>query len=323
VSPFLKLDTAILDSTLWLDAAASRVFITALLMATPWETTEPLEQMEVRSLTPTGLVVPPGWYGFVPAAGIGIIRRALVPDKEGYAALEALGAPDEESRSHEFEGRRLVRVDGGFLVLNFMKFRDRDYGGAERQKRYRERKKALVHGDIDVTRVTRNATGETVSERRVTRYITQADADAEAEAETLELISESLQDSSPRANSGAPDPVEAIYQEYPRKVGKKAAITAIKRAVERVAKASGWPTRDAQAFLFKRTQSYARSPAGNHGEYTPHPATWFNQGRYDDDPQEWMRKHDERGSTTNGQGIRGRSGATGEELREILDLMEG
>jgi hypothetical protein len=218
-----------------------------------------------------------------------------------------------------------VRVDGGFLVLNFMKFRDRDYGGAERQKRYRERKKALGHGDGDVTRVTRNATGETVSERRVTRYITQADADAEAEpeAETLELISESLQDSSPRANSGAPDPIEAIYQEYPRKVGKQAAIRAIRRAVTSVTKANGWPTREAQVFLFKRVQAYACSPAGNDDKYTPHPSTWFNQGRYDDDPQEWMRKHDERGSTTNGQGIRGRSGATAEEMREILDLMEG
>ena len=37
-----------------------------------------------------------GWYGFIPAAGIVIIRCAQVPDNEGYAALQALGAPDEE-----------------------------------------------------------------------------------------------------------------------------------------------------------------------------------------------------------------------------------
>lgn len=111
--PFVKLDVAIPDSTLWLDAAASRIFLTALLMATPWDTATPVEQIEVRSLKRTSFVVPPGWYGFVSAAGIGIIRRALVPEGEGYAALEALGSPDEESRSNEFEGRRLVRVGGG------------------------------------------------------------------------------------------------------------------------------------------------------------------------------------------------------------------
>jgi hypothetical protein len=155
--PFVKLDVAILDSTLWLDAAASRIFLTALLMATPWDTATPMEQIAVRSLKRTGFVVPPGWYGFVPAAGIGIIRRALVPEAEGYAALEVLGSPDEESRSHEFEGRRIVRVDGGFLILNFMKFRERDHTAAERMRRCRDRKKVT---DVrrDVTDVRRNVT---------------------------------------------------------------------------------------------------------------------------------------------------------------------
>jgi hypothetical protein len=140
--PFVKLDTSILDSTLWLDTAASRVFITALCMAQPYDLAEPMAQLEVRSLKPTGFVVPAGWYGFIAAAGIGIIRRSMLGDAEGYAALEALGRADSESRSPEFEGRRLVRVDGGYIVLNFMKFRDRDYGAADRMRRLRERKKS-------------------------------------------------------------------------------------------------------------------------------------------------------------------------------------
>src|SRR6476620_8160014 len=37
----------------------------------------------------------------------------------------------------------------------------------------------------------------------------------------------------------------------------------------------------------ERTLAFARSPAGNRGNLTPHPATWFNQGRYDDNPTEW------------------------------------
>jgi hypothetical protein len=139
--PFVKLDTRILDSTLWVERCSRDVFITALLMAEPWETTEPVPQLEVRSLKPTGFVVPAGWYGLIPAAGIGIIRRSLLSEKHGYEALEALGCADPESRSDNFEGRRLVRIDGGYVVLNFMKYRDRDYGAAERMKRLRDRKK--------------------------------------------------------------------------------------------------------------------------------------------------------------------------------------
>lgn len=168
MSPFVKLDTRILDSTLWLDAPASRVFITALLMAEPWDLTEPMAQIEVRGLKPTGFVVPAGWYGFIPAAGIGIIRRSMLSDVEGYAALEALGSADPESRSPEFEGRRLVRVDGGYIILNFIKYRDRDYGAADRMKRLRERKKTET--------VTPNVTP-------VRPNVTQAEAEAETETE--------------------------------------------------------------------------------------------------------------------------------------------
>ena len=118
--PFVKLDSGILDSTLWVDRDQRDLFITALLMAEPRELTEPLAQLQVDSLEPTGFQVPPGWYGFVPAAGPGIARRALVDSEPGLVALRALGSPDPESRSHDFEGRRLVRVDGGYVVLNYM-----------------------------------------------------------------------------------------------------------------------------------------------------------------------------------------------------------
>ena len=124
--PFVKLDTQILQSTLWIDRPARDVFITALLMAEAEEIEHPMPQLEVRSLTPTGFVVSPGWYGIVRAAGIGIIHRSLVEEVDGYRALEMLGAPDQESRSHDFEGRRMVRVEGGYVILNYFKFRDRD-----------------------------------------------------------------------------------------------------------------------------------------------------------------------------------------------------
>lgn len=154
VMPFVKLDVGILNSTLWFERAQREIFITALLMAEPEELREPLPQLEVREIKETGFVVPPGWYGFVRAASTGIIHRALMELDQGLDALESLGCPDPQSRSSEFEGRRLVRVNGGFVILNYIKYRDRDYTAAERQKRFRERKKAakVTSDGITVTR---------------------------------------------------------------------------------------------------------------------------------------------------------------------------
>ena len=178
--PFVKLDCGILDSTLWVDRASREAFITALLMAEPYEIDEPMEQIEVRTLSSTGWVVPPGKYGLVRAAGVGIVRRAGLEQGEGLDALERLGSPEPDSRSPDHEGRRLIRVDGGFLVLNFFKYRDRDYTAAARQKRYRDKK------------VTRDGNA-------VTRNITHAEAEAEAEADGGTLRSSSS--SSVRASS--------------------------------------------------------------------------------------------------------------------------
>jgi hypothetical protein len=129
---FVKLDCRILDSTLWPCREAREVFLTALLMARPHELIAPTEQIKVRSLEATGFIVPPGWYGLVDAAGIGIVRRAGVETEAGLSALERLGDFEPQTSSSNFEGRRLVRIDGGFIILNFYKYRDKDHSGADR-----------------------------------------------------------------------------------------------------------------------------------------------------------------------------------------------
>lgn len=168
---FVKLDAGILESTLWAQKDARDVFITALLMASPHELRAPTPEIETRSLAHTGFVVPPGWYGFVPAAGVGIIHRAGIADRGlGMKALERLASPEPDSRSPDHDGRRMVRIDGGFIILNYVKYRDRDYTAAARSKRWRDRKKKA-----DATRI----------ECDVTRNITQAEAEAEAEMDGL------------------------------------------------------------------------------------------------------------------------------------------
>jgi hypothetical protein len=152
--PFVKLDCGILDSSIWIDRPARELFITALLMAEPTVFDEPQEAIEVRSLKKTGFVVPPGCYGIVRAAGSGIVRRAGLNDiEEGMKALERLASPEDDSRSREWDGRRLVRVNGGFCALNFERYRKRDATAAERAKRYRDKQK-----EGSVTRDERDAT---------------------------------------------------------------------------------------------------------------------------------------------------------------------
>lgn len=136
---FVKLDCGILDSTLWIDRDCRELFITALLMARPFELKESVRQIAVRSLDYTGFEAPPGWYGLIEAASTGIINRAGMEIERGMAALERLGSPEMESRTPDFEGRRLIRISGGFLALNYAKYRDKDHTAAVRQKRYRQK----------------------------------------------------------------------------------------------------------------------------------------------------------------------------------------
>lgn len=79
---------------------------------------------------------------------------------------------------------------------------------------------------------------------------------------------------------------ETIYAAYPRKVGRSAALKAILKAMQT----------EGSARLLSLVQDYAKAvsrwPASER-QFVPHPATWFNQGRYLDDQKEWQR-----GSTT-------------------------
>jgi hypothetical protein len=185
--PFVKLDCGILTSTLWMDRVAREVFITALLMAEPAEFDAPIPEISTRTLDYTGWEAPAGWYGFVPAASVAIIRHAGIDSDPGMEALERLSGPDENSRSHEFGGRRMIRINGGYLVLNYMKYRDRDYTGAERQRRYRKRQ------------AERNAV--TQSSNTVTsRVVTHLEAEAEADSLRSGFSGDLSPSSSERAN---------------------------------------------------------------------------------------------------------------------------
>lgn len=269
---YVKLDCGMLDSTLWIDRCARELFITALLMAEPWEVTKPLRQIKVRELVETNFEVPPGWYGFVPAASTGIIRRCGMEAESGMKGLERLGEPEAESRTPDFEGRRMVRVDGGWIILNFDRYRNKDHTAAERSRRYRERNKA--------SRVAN------VTSRVASRSVTQAKAKAEvlSSGATAPEVSKATL-SHPLRSGSEPSLVptaEDIYNAYPRKVSKPDGILAIKKALKK----------HGASYLLERTIAYSKTQPQNN-RFTPHPATWFNGCRFDDDPQTWTPKEPE------------------------------
>lgn len=78
-----------------------------------------------------------------------------------------------------------------------------------------------------------------------------------------------------------------------RRVGKRAALRAIGEALHRLApERFGGDADAAAAFLAAKAAEYAASPqvSTTPDDFLPHPATWFNEGRYDDDPGEWARR---------------------------------
>jgi hypothetical protein len=175
---FLKLSRAILTSTLWMDRDARGVFLTAALEAEPRQFKEPLPVLDVDTCASTGLVLPAGWYGFAEVSGPGIVSGAGYKPADpadwalGWAALQKLASPDPHSRTPDYEGRRLVRVAGGFIIINYMKYRDADHGSAERMRNLRARRKGsqkpsqVTHRDV-------TCDGGDVT-------VTQAEAEAEA-----------------------------------------------------------------------------------------------------------------------------------------------
>lgn len=93
---------------------------------------------------------------------------------------------------------------------------------------------------------------------------------------------------SPAFNAAQLASAERIYAHYPRKIAHKAAIKAICAALADVG-SRGEP--DPENYLLIRTRRYADQRKAQHAKdpdsmrFTPHPASWFNAGRYDDEPE--------------------------------------
>lgn len=129
--PFVKLDCGIIHSSLWAEDSDTKIcWITLLLLADA--------------------------TGFVRAAASAIAREAGISAAAGRRALDLFSSPDDESRTPDNQGKRIEKIDGGYRVLNYEKYRERDYTNAERQRRYRQSRNTVTPVTSRVTPVTRN-----------------------------------------------------------------------------------------------------------------------------------------------------------------------
>jgi uncharacterized phage protein (TIGR02220 family) len=131
-----KLFTKILDSSIWMEPTPTRIVWLTLIAA--------MDEI-----------------GFVPFASVAnLAHRAIVPLKDAEEAVKCLESPDENSSDPEFEGRRIERVSGGWMILNAEKYRALGTRAIiqeqtrVRVRKYRERKKC----NADVTHDNENVT---------------------------------------------------------------------------------------------------------------------------------------------------------------------
>lgn len=95
-----KLFSKILDSSIWLETDSTRIIWLTLIASMDED-------------------------GFCPFAAVGnLAQRAIVSIEKTKEAIDILESPDKESGDPSNGGRRIERVNGGWVVLNAGKYRD-------------------------------------------------------------------------------------------------------------------------------------------------------------------------------------------------------
>jgi hypothetical protein len=125
---YVKLFSKIIRSSIWAETSDTRiVWVTMLLLANR--------------------------DGFVESSPSGLAREANVTVPACREALKVLEAPDIESSTQEYGGRRIDAMEGGWQILNYGKYRElRDAETVrlqtkERVRKHREKKRDVTLGN--------------------------------------------------------------------------------------------------------------------------------------------------------------------------------
>jgi hypothetical protein len=89
--------------------------------------------------------------GIVEGSLPGFASLARVSDEQMRSACDVLSAPDPNSRTQDHEGRRIQAIEGGWVILNYEKYRQKgtgkDAGRAPYMRAYRARKRVEAFKD--------------------------------------------------------------------------------------------------------------------------------------------------------------------------------
>lgn len=226
---------------------------------------EIISRNAMRYVTVTSLLIV--WGAANEHTNDGVFRNADLSDIDDIVGIPSFGEAMESVGWAVWDHESMTVKLPNFDEYNTCgRLRDKE-NNAARQKRYRENRNAKRNVTNDVT-----SNGREEKRREDNKYPLPPTVDAPVDA-TLDAA------------------FDAWWAVAPNRVGKRDAKKSFQRAAALIAgrpASEGPGGDDPHAFLIDRIKAFAESPKAK-GEFCPHPATWLNQGRYDDDPATWLR----------------------------------
>lgn len=233
---FTKLFSGLTESTVWVEPYPTRILWVSMLS---WA----------------------DQHGRVWGSAPGIARRAGINLDEAEAALTSFLSPDRHSRTADFDGRRIEKIDGGWRLLNYGKYREmRDAESRREQNREAQQRHR------DKMRLEALGISQNVSNPADDADNKPGSAQAEAEAE--------VKNKNTRGEKPAPDGFLKFWSAWPKSPRKGGKPECLKRWLAKGLEADASRI-VAHVELMKRGTQW-QDPA-----YIPLPATYLNGSRWD------------------------------------------
>lgn len=180
------------------------------------------------------------------------------------AALLVLESPDDESRSPEEQGRRIVRKDGhrdwGWIVVNFLKYR-------------------AIRDEDDRREQNRLAQERWRNKNKPTSADVEANQPIQKQIHKQEILSTPSASHPRKRGSAGVAGFDLFWSAYPRKTAKSVALKRF------VALAPDTDLLDAMIAAVQKQKTWDAWKKDG-GAYIPHASTWINGRRWEDEQPE-------------------------------------
>lgn len=238
MSAFTKLDSGIVHSTIWVQPHdVLRVWIALLALADQ--------------------------HGFARTAAPSLANLCMIPVDRMREILTILESPDEDSRSAAEEGRRIVKVEGGWMLVNHAAYRAKRDPEADKERKREWDRQHRPSGHARQSDAVRHSPTQSDSSPP---NPTQAEAEAYTEAREEQ---KHVQPAAARSR------FDDFWLAYPNKKGKQEAEKT-------------WRKRKLDGLcddLIAHVQLMQLADDGWQRGYVPMGSTYLNQARWEDEPK--------------------------------------